>query len=408
MSARSTSCLTALALSLTVPSAYAQEVRASITGVVTDPTGAPIAGAKVTAKDTATSREVVTQTNDTGSYLTPFLAPGKWELAVEASGFKKYVRQDIVLQALDRARVDAKLDVGEVTTSVTVNDALSQLQTETSTRSQVLANEIVANVPTQGRNPFQISWAASGVIKGTAWRYLRSFDIAGTTSISINGGREGQNEVLLDGISDVRAEWTVISIPTTESLQEFKVQTNTYDAQYGRTTGGVITMVTKGGGNHFHGTAFEYFQNQHLNANQSELNQPLTAGGVFYPRGYKGPNHINQFGVQASGPFVIPKLVNTRNRMFWMLSYEGMRQRSADPGVTTFPIMDIRGGDFTRLFNGAGQQVLIYDPYSTQADGSRTPLAGNRIPASRIDPVAQTAFVLPCAVQYRRGTGAGQ
>jgi len=380
--------LAVLLLLALAPAAYSQEVRSSITGVVTDPSGAPIVGAKLTATNAATNVAVTTQTNATGSYLTPFLAPGRWELTAEASGFKKYVRRDILLQAQDRARIDIALEVGEVTTSVTVSGAVSQLQTETATRSQVLANEIVANVPTQGRNPFQISWAASGVIKGTAWRYLRSFDIAGTTSISINGGREGQNEVLLDGISNVRAEWTVISIPTTESLQEFKVQTNTYDAQYGRTTGGVISMVTKGGGNDFHGTAFEYFQNDHLNANQSELNQPQTIAGVFYPDGRKGPNHINQFGVQASGPIVIPKLINTRNRVFWMLSYEGMRQRSADPGVTTFPIMDIRGGDFTNLFNGAGQPVIIYNPFSTNPDGSRTPLPGNRIPASQLDPIA--------------------
>ena len=139
-----------------------------------------------------------------------------------------------------------------------------------------LANEIIQNVPTQGRNPFQIAWAASGVIKSGSWRYLRSFDIGGTSGISINGGREKTNEVLLDGISDVRAEYTVISIPTTESVQEFKVQSNTYDAQYGRTGGGVITIVTKGGTNEFHGTAFEYFQNDKLNANQSELNTPAT------------------------------------------------------------------------------------------------------------------------------------
>src|SRR5262245_34482921 len=155
MSAQRKCGVTGLALLLIVPAAHAQEVRASITGMVSDPSGAPIAGAKVTARDTATSRSVATQTNDTGNYLTPFLSPGKWELTVEASGFKKYARQDILLQALDRARVDAKLDVGEVTTSVMVNDALSQLQTETSSRSQVLANEIVSNVPTQGRNPFQ-------------------------------------------------------------------------------------------------------------------------------------------------------------------------------------------------------------------------------------------------------------
>lgn len=104
-------------------------------------------------------------------------------------------------------------------------------------------------------------------------------------------------------------------------MQEFKVQSNTYDAQYGRTGGGVITIVTKGGGNYFHGTAFEYFQNDKLNANQTELNQPQTAG-VFYPNGRKPPNHINQFGATVSGPIIIPKVFNGKNKLFWMLSWK--------------------------------------------------------------------------------------
>jgi outer membrane receptor protein involved in Fe transport len=371
-----------------VPGAYSQDVRASITGQIVDPTGAAVAGASVSVTNIATNTVISAKSNETGTFATPFLAPGRYELTVESSGFKKFVRQNIILQAQDRLRLDVQMEVGEVSTSVTVSGEVSQLQTETASRSQVLASEIISNVPTQGRNPFQIAWAAAGVIKGTGWRYLRSFDIAGTTSITINGGRQGQNEVLLDGISNVRAEWTVISVPTPESIQEFKVQSATYDAQYGRTTGGVITIVTKGGGNDFHGTAFEYFQNDKLNANQTELNQPLTLAGQFYPKGIKAPNHINHFGAMASGPFYIPKVVNTRNRAFWMVSWESMRQRSADPGVKTFPIMDIRGGDFTKLFNANGQQVQIYDPYSTLANGSRTPIVGNKIPTSQLDPVA--------------------
>ncbi|MGB9606810.1 MAG: carboxypeptidase regulatory-like domain-containing protein, partial [Bryobacteraceae bacterium] len=329
-----------------------------------------------------------TKTNESGNYVTPFLAPGTYRLTVEQSGFKKFVRENIVLQALDRLRLDVQLELGQLTESITVSASVSQLQTETATRSQVLAQEIIANVPTQGRNPFQIAWAAAGVIKSGSWRYLRSFDIAGTSGISINGGREKTNEVLLDGISNVRAEYTVIAVPTTESVQEFKVQTNTYDAQYGRTGGGVITIVTKGGTNEFHGTLFEYFQNDKLNANQTELNQPQTIGGVYYPKGRKPPNHINQFGAMVSGPYYIPKLVDTRNRAFFMLSWESMRQRSADPDVKTFPIMEIRGGDFSQLYNAAGDQVLIYDPWTTKADGTRTPFPGNRIPSSMIDPVA--------------------
>ncbi len=373
----------------TLPALHAQEVRARVTGLITDSTGSAVVGAAVGVTNVSTGVSVTTTSNETGNYLTPFLAPGQYELTVQAAGFKKMVRKNIGLQTDDRVRIDVQLEVGEVTTSVTVDASVSQLQTETATRSQTLANEIIANLPTQGRNPFQIAWAASGVIKSGSWRYLRSFDIGGTSGISINGGREKTNEVLLDGISNVRAEYTVISIPTTESVQEFKVQTNTYDAQYGRTGGGVITIVTKGGSNSFHGTAFEYFQNDKLNANQTELNQPQTVAGVFYPNGRKPPNHINQFGAMASGPVVVPKLFHGKNRAFWMLSWESMRQRSADPDVKTFPVPEWRTGDFTTLFNGAGQQILIYDPFSTRPDGTRTPIPGNRIPSSQIDPVAQ-------------------
>ena len=168
-----------------------------------------------------------------------------------------------------------------------------------------------------------------------------------------------------------------------ESVQEFKVLTDTYDAQYGRTGGGIVTIVTKSGTNEFHGNAFEYFQNAKLNANQFELNAARIP---------KSPNNINVFGFQVSGPVVIPKLLNGRNKLFWTISYEGLRQRSADPGVATVPLTDWRTGDFSTLLNAQGQQVLIYDPLTTASDGTRQAFPGNRIPANRISPIARQAL----------------
>jgi len=326
---------------------------------------------------------VSTTTNETGNYVTPFLAPGVYELTVEAQGFKKFVRQNMVLQLQDKARVDAKLEVGDLTQNVTVNEAVSTLETETASRSTTLSNEMIANLPTQGRNPFQIAWAAPGVFKSGGWRYLRSFDIAGTSGFSANGGRSSENEVLLDGISNVQSNRRVIHVPTMDSIQEFKILLNTYDAQYGRTGGGIVTMVTKGGTNSLHGTAYEFFQNDKLNANQFELN----AGGK--PR---SPNQINAYGFEVAGPVMIPKVYDGRNKLFWMLAYEAMRQRSADPGVVNVPQMDWRTGDFSTLFNAAGQQVSIYDPLTTLANGTRTPFAGNRIPSARLSKMALEAF----------------
>jgi hypothetical protein len=164
-----------------------------------------------------------------------------------------------------------------------------------------------------------------------------------------------------------------------ESVQEFKVLTNTYDSQYGRTGGGIVTIVSKSGGNAFHGSAYEYFQSEELNANQSELNRAGTP---------KPPMNINTFGVQASGPVYLPKIFNGRNRLFWLLSYEGMRQRSADPGSVNIPLDEWRTGDFSSLLNAQGNPVILYDPLTTDAAGNRTPFPNNRLPADRINPIA--------------------
>lgn len=361
----------------------AQEVRASLSGIVTDPSGAPIPGAQVTVTNLAKNTKITTSTNEGGLYSTPLLEPTAYNITFEKDGFRRVVRDNVILQSLDKARLDVQLQVGAVSDSITVNAAVSQLQTETANRDTALNNQLIANLPTQGRNPFQIAWAAPGVFKAGGWRYLRSFDIGGTTGFSVNGGRSGENEVLLDGMSNVRSSRTVIHVPTMESVQEFKVLTNTYDAQYGRTGGGIVTMVTKSGTNQLHGNLFEYFQNDKLNANQFELN----AGGIK-----KSPNNINSYGFFLSGPVLIPKLLDGRNKLFWTLSHEQMRQRSADPGVQTVPAMDWRTGNFSTLRNAQNALVSIFDPLTTQADGSRTAFPGNIIPASRISPIATNSL----------------
>jgi len=370
------------ALFLTVfctAAALSQEVRATLTGTIADAQGAPIPGVSITVVNVATNASVTQSSNESGLYIAPFLPPGTYRVSAEKQGFKRSVRESVVLQAQDRARLDMTMEIGELAQSVTVTSDVSLLQTETASRAQVIANELIANLPTQGRNPFQVAWSAPGVIKTGGWRYLRSFDIAGTSNFAVNGGRNRENEVLLDGISNVRGNRTVIHVPTMESVQEFKVNTNTYDAAYGRTGGGVVSIVTKSGGNQFHGTLFEYFQAEELNANQTELNR----AGVRKP-----PNNINTFGAQASGPIWIPKVVDLRNKLFWLVSYEGMRQRSADPGTRTVAPNEFRAGDFSTLRNAQNQLVGIYDPLTTATDGSRTLFPGNRIPAARINPIA--------------------
>lgn len=369
-------CLAAATLS-------AQEVRASLSGIITDPSGAPIPAAKITVTNTAKNTSVVSTTNESGLYNTPLLEPASYSVAIEKDGFRRVVRDNVVLQSLDKARLDVQLQVGAVTDSVTVDATISQLQTETANRDTALNNQLIANLPTQGRNPFQIAWAAPGVFKAGGWRYLRSFDIGGTTGFSVNGGRSGENEVLLDGVSNVRSNRQVIHVPTMESIQEFKVLTNTYDSQYGRTGGGIVTMVTKSGTNQLHGNLFEYFQAENLNANQTELN----AAGTKKP-----PQNINAYGFFLSGPIFVPKVFDGRNKFFWTLSHESMRQRSADPGVQTVPANEWRNGNFSTRRNAQNALVEIFDPLTTVTNGTRTPFPGNIIPANRISPIATAAL----------------
>jgi len=372
--------LVCLVAGVTLP---AQEVRASLSGIVSDPSGAPIPAAQVTVTNIAKNTKVVTQSNENGLYNTPLLEPAAYTVTVEKDGFRRVVRENVVLQSLDKARLDVQLQIGAVADSITVSSTISQLQTETANRDTALNNQLISNLPTQGRNPFQIAWAAPGVFKAGGWRYLRSFDIGGTTGFSVNGGRSGENEVLLDGVSNVRNSRTVIHVPTMESVQEFKVLTNTYDAQYGRTGGGIVTMVTKSGTNDLHGNLFEYFQNDKLNANQTELN----AAGTKRP-----PNNINAYGFFLSGPIFVPKLFDGRNKLFWTLAHESMRQRSADPAVVTVPADAWRGGDFSSLRTAQGALVTIHDPLTTEANGTRAPFPGNVIPANRLSPIAVAAM----------------
>ena len=210
---------------------YGQDVRATITGLVADPSGAPIPGVAITVTDVSRNSSVTTESNASGIYVSPYLVSGTYRLTTEVEGFKRFVRENIILEAQDRTRVDVVLELGQVTESITVSDTVSQLQTETGSRSQVINTEMIANIPTQGRNPFQLAWSAPGVVKQGRWRYLRSFDTGGMSNFSVNGGRNKENEVLIDGISNVPGNRNVIHSPTMETVQEFKVITNIYDAQ---------------------------------------------------------------------------------------------------------------------------------------------------------------------------------
>ena len=368
----------ALALSLC---GYAQEFRATLSGRITDAAGSAVAGAKIEVANADTGDVSSTLSGAEGNYQVSFLIPGNYAVTVEKAGFKKTVREGVRLEVAQHAVVEVQLALGEVSQSVTVLAGAELLETESADRGATIESRRVLEVPLMGRNPFSEAWSAPGVIQNASTQRLRPFDISGSSSMAIDGGRPSTNEVLVDGISSLFQASSVSYVPTAEAMSEFKVQTSNFDAQYGWTLGGVINIITKNGTNQFHGSAFEFFQNTHLNANT--FNQNLTGVG-------RSSSHINTFGADFSGPI-------KKNKLFFTYTFEDIRQVIPDPFVTSIPTSLQKQGNFSQTYysrDASGNPLVqtIYDPFSTVTGSSgslvRTPFPGNVIPGQRLDPVA--------------------
>jgi hypothetical protein len=360
----------------------AQEFRATLSGHITDPSGSAVAGAKIEIKSAGTGAVVNVNSEEDGSYLVPLINPGEYVITVEKSGFRRVVRNGITLKVSERAVVDIPLSLGEVTQSVSVTADVALVQTESADRGLSIENNRVEKTPLQGRNIFAQAWSAPGVAVTAAVQRLRPFDIAGSSGIAISGGQPSGNEVLIDGVSNLSAGGSVAYVPPVEGTAEFKVQTTSYDAQYGWTTGGVVNIVTKAGTNQFHGSAYEFLQNTHLNANTFNNN----LNGI--PR---QSSHINTFGGDLGGPI-------RKDRLFFEFAYENIRQVIPDPFTTSVPTANQRIGDFSQTFYAANSLQAIYDPFTTATGptGSlvRSPFGGNLIPSNRLNPVAVKVLAL--------------
>ncbi|HWB83019.1 MAG TPA: TonB-dependent receptor [Bryobacteraceae bacterium] len=379
----------AASLAITAP-LMAQEFRATITGTVIDDSGAAIAGAQVEVRNAGTSFVTMAQTNEAGAYTVPFLLPGTYKVTITAKGFKQSVREGVELHAGDKLQVDAKLEVGGATETVTVSANSELLQTATATLGQVINSEQVKDLPLLGRNPFMLATLATGVNSGLysqkVSQFGRPFD--GAAAQMSMGGLGGQYQILLNGIPDAPPERAsgaiyVGFVPSPEAVEEVNVQTNLYDAQYGHTSGAVINTVLKGGTNRLHGTAYEFFRNDVLNANTFESNYAHTPKAIM---------RWNQPGFELDGPVYIPKVYNGKNKTFFMVSWELIRNSNPTPFVGTVPTAEERNGDFSHLVQSNGQPILIYDPLTTQlVNGQyvRQTFPGNVIPPDRISPVGQ-------------------
>jgi Carboxypeptidase regulatory-like domain len=355
--------VTALFLFFTVRIVFGQAGTADLTGIVSDSGGALLAAAKVTATDTQTGVSTEAHAGAGGVYVFMNLRPSLYAVSAEADGFQKLVRIGVTLVTGERTRVDLTLAVGSVKESVTVSGDAPLLQTESGSITQSIDNEKIVDLPLNGRNFIQLATLSPGVTLPQ-----------GTQLPRINGGRPRTNEYLFDGISALQPEpGQVVFFPIIDSIQEFNVQTNAVSAEFGRFNGGVVNLSTRSGSNGFHGSVYEFFRNESLNARN-----------YFAPVNQRKPEfRRNQYGAALGGPIV-------KNHTFFFVDYQGVKQAIGTARTSTVPTEMERQGNFTELY-GTTNPVL-YDPATTVQNGSnftRSPFTTtNVIPVDRIDAAA--------------------
>ena len=378
--------LVCAALLLAVTGAlHAQEFRATVKGQVVDSSKASLPGATVTVRNQDTNEVATATTNTEGNYTIPFLRPGTYTLTVEMSGFQKYTRTDMRLEVSQVAVVNAQLGVGGVTENVNVSAEAPLLETSKADRGTVIDQHRIAELPLQSRSPMALAVLVAGVNYNAQAIYLRPFDNGALADWSMNGGQNRNNEFLLDGAPNNANQGgnNIAYVPPADAVQEFKMQTNSYDAQYGRTAGGVVNMSLKSGTNNLHGSVYEYYRRRWLDANSFLLNS----------RNAPKTNHyLDQYGFSMDGPVVIPGLYNGKSKTFFMFNGEKYREGTPAPLFSTVPTEAMRRGDFSGLVDAKGNLITIYDP-ATGRDVNgrwvRDPFPNNIIPENRISPVAK-------------------
>jgi hypothetical protein len=381
---------------MTLVLAFAQNDRGTITGTITDPTGAVVPGAALLAKDTATGAEYTTVTTATGNYSLVDLLAGTYDLTVTTAGFEKYIQHGITVQVVQVLRLDIVLKVGSTSESVTVNADAPLLRTENAELNHNLSTDRVDALPnttTNMRDPFEFSGIMPGVVGGVTAP-------AGSASIKINGGPATAYRVLLDGQDITNANedpsHTLEQQPAVEALQEFTLQTSNFAAEFGQVADGLFNFTTKSGTNGLHGVAFTFVRNEDLNAGQAYT---IRNGNQHLDPASKMKN----YGGGIGGPVVIPKIYNGRNKTFFFANLELERNFTVGNGYVTMPTVGMRTGDFsqalvqktlgTNINGGAILENMIFDPLTEQTVNgqvTRSPFPNNVIPTSRLNAVALT------------------
>src|SRR4029453_6022583 len=355
---------------------WGQEVTASITGKVADPSSAIIAGAKVTAKDLDRGTLLTTETNAAGFYNLPRVPIGTYDIRVEVVGFQTAIHPPVHLELNQTARVDFVMQLGEVTQTVEVTGAPPLLQTDTMELGSVINSKTNEDFPLATRNYIQLTLLAPGSVNPNPQTLTNGQTTANGGRPYVNGNREQANNFLLDGLDNKQVSDNLVGYaPSPDAIQEFNMITNNAPADFGNFQGGIVSTTIKSGTNQLHGSAFEFFRNDVLNANTWEGNW----SGSPRPK-----VRWNMFGGSAGGPVVEDKL-------FFFGDYQG--ERFNNPASTSpigvFTAAE-RQGDFSQLLTE--RDIQLYNPFLRDASGSRVPLPNNQIPAELIDPVARSLF----------------
>lgn len=372
--------LTVFVLAVSAGTLCAQSFTAGLRGTVTDATGGAVPGAKVVVLEADRNVPHNTVTDEAGRYVVTALRPGNYTLAVEAKGFRKFVQTTFPLTVQQQATMDVQLQVGEVSTAVEVTGSAPLLNTTISNLGQVVENKYIISLPNINRTSMSLTYMTPGVV-GSGGRANSD----NNTNFVANGSRNSTSDVLIDGVTVTTVEQNsgitdLKFSPSVDVVQEFKMQTNFFSAEYGQTGGAVVNMVTKSGTNDFHGTAYYFLRHSDLNSNAWWSNR------FGRPRPYY---RRDQFGGVGSGPVV-------KNKTFFLGSYEYTKAKSPFSQTYTFPTLLQRDGDFSQTFNGSGQLMTIYNPFDTFTNAAgnieRRPYAGNVIPKAVMDPVALKAL----------------
>ncbi|HZT37060.1 MAG TPA: carboxypeptidase-like regulatory domain-containing protein, partial [Bryobacteraceae bacterium] len=348
-----------------------------ITGTVEDASGAVIPNSEITVKQAATGEARTLRTNASGEFNAPYLQPGEYSVTAAAAGFKTKTLSGVTLRIDQTVNLRFTLEVGAPTETVEVTGAAPLVDSATSSLGQVIQNQQIINLPLNGRNPF-----ALGLLSGNS---TPMFGMGSNLPFIAGGGRFSANEVTLDGVDNNTVSNAgaigrngIAFVPSVDAVQEFKVKTSTFSAEFGHAAGAVINATIKSGTNRLSGALFEFLRNDALDANNFFTN---AAGQP------KAPFHQNQFGFAIGGPVWIPRLYNGRNRTFFFADYQGTRQStSAGSAITDVPPAALRTGDFS------GVKTLIFDPATRQIGPNGVvvadPFPGNIIPQNRLNATA--------------------